>query len=73
MKHTWQKVSAAILTIIGGAVMIYGLAVVVMADTLLLGTISAGACCLPASLVCFIFAYVIWSEAGGKEENKKEA
>ena len=35
--------------------------------------VSAAVCCLPASLVCFIFAYVIWSEAGGKEENKKEA
>lgn len=59
--------------LLGLSIIGYGFAVITMADTLELGIISAAVCCLPASLVCFIFAYVIWSEAGGKEENKKEA
>lgn len=64
MKHVWQKAAAAILAIIGGAVMIYGFCVVIMADTLMLGALSAGACCLPVALICWVLAFVLWREAG---------
>ena len=58
-----HKALAAALAVVGLGVMIYGVAVVFMADTPALGALSAGACCLPLALILFITAYAVYKEA----------
>lgn len=60
---------AGALAIVGAGGLAYGVAVILMADTLVLGAISFAACCLPFTMICWVIAFVLWKEAGetGKE------
>ena len=61
-----KKALAAVFFALGIGTVVYGLAVVAMADTFELGMLSAGACCLPLALIFWVLAYVTWNEAGKK-------
>jgi len=54
---------AVALAIIGAGGLAYGAAVIIMADTLVLGGISFAACCLPFTMICWVLAFVLWREA----------
>jgi len=58
-----KKAMAVALAIIGAGGLAYGAAVIIMADTLVLGGISFAACCLPFTMICWVLAFVLWREA----------
>ncbi|MFA4982601.1 MAG: hypothetical protein WC588_00115 [Candidatus Micrarchaeia archaeon] len=61
-----KKALAAVFFALGIGTIVYSLAVIAMADTLQLGMLASGACCLPLALIFWIMAYVTWAEAGKK-------
>jgi len=60
MKPLHRRALSGAAIALGLGVLIYALAIIAMADSPLLGALSAGACCLPLALIFFIAAYVIY-------------